>query len=202
MGRKSKSNRRKPEILENLYKVLSREGLEGTTLSKVAAEMGVNSGLLVHYFKTKEEMILAMVDYMLNKYADLYISTLNQHEDPHKRLDVFINTFFEPEWTQRGDASVFWSCFSLSFRNDRVRERFEFMYEGFRRLLADEINIYIKAGIVAVTDSLKTADIVISLIEGFNFYRSASGAAVNLDDTAGFFKRTVSELLMKRSQTV
>jgi len=62
MGRKSKSESRKPEILQNLYKVVNREGLEGTTLNKVAKEMGVNSGLLVHYYKTKDEMIFALVD--------------------------------------------------------------------------------------------------------------------------------------------
>ncbi len=126
MGRKSKSDVRKPEILASLYEVLSREGLEGTTLSKVADQMGVNSGLLVHYFKTKEEMILAMVEFMLDKYAGIYISKLNEFSDPQDRLDNMMNTFFEPNWTKRGMDSVFWSCFTLSFRNKQRWAQFAF----------------------------------------------------------------------------
>ncbi len=195
MGRKSKSEQRKPEILQNLYEVLSKEGLEGTTLSKVADHMGVNSGLLVHYFKTKEEMILAMVDFMLDKYANIYLSKLNEYSDPQDRLDNVLNTFFEPDWTQRGDASVFWSCFSLSFRNERVKERFRKMYNGFRDMLTDEITMYIDAGIVRVKDPVKTADIIITLIEGLNFNRSIKAEDKVLIETAAFFKQAVTALL-------
>ena len=195
MGRKSKSEERKPEILQNLYEVLSREGLEGTTLSKVADHMGVNSGLLVHYFKTKEEMILAMVDFMLDKYAKIYISKLNEYRDPQERLNNVLNTFFEPDWTQQGDASVFWSCFSLSFRNKRVKERFREMYDGFRNILAAEIAMYIEAGIVCVKDPVRTADIIITLIEGLNFNRSVKEEDKVLTETAAFFKQVVSNLL-------
>ncbi len=195
MGRKSKSDERKPEILQNLYEVLSKEGLEGTTLSKVADHMGVNSGLLVHYFKTKEEMILAMVDFMLDKYANIYITKLNEYSDPQDRLHNVLNTFFEPDWTQRGDASVFWSCFSLSFRNRRVKERFRKMYNGFRNILADEISMYIDAGIVRVKDPVKTADIIITLIEGLNFNRSIKEEDKTLAETAAFFKQALTAFL-------
>jgi AcrR family transcriptional regulator len=195
MGRKSKSDERKPEILRSLYEVLGREGLEGITLSKVADHMGVNSGLLVHYFKTKEEMILAMVDYMLEKYANIYASKFDEFQDPQDRLNNIINTFFESDWTERGDASVFWSCFSLSFRNDRVKERFRTMYDGFRKILADEISTYIEAGIAAVTDPIRTADIIITLIEGLNMYRAAKGEDSKLKETSEYFRQTVKNLL-------
>ncbi|MFH2128874.1 MAG: TetR family transcriptional regulator C-terminal domain-containing protein [bacterium] len=197
MGRKSRSEERKPEILKSLYEVLSREGLEGTTLSKVADRMGVNSGLLVHYFRTKEEMILAMVDYMLEKYAAIYISKINEFTRPQDRLDNILETFFELDWTNRGDASVFWSCFSLSFRNNKVKERFNAMYAGFREILAREISLYIDDGIARVTDPVKTADIIITMIEGLNLYRSVKEGDEKLMETAAFFKQTVSDLIKK-----
>ncbi|MBU3916389.1 TetR/AcrR family transcriptional regulator [bacterium] len=195
MGRKSKSEIRKPEILENLYKVINKEGLEGTTLAKVADEMGVNSGLLVHYFKTKEEMIVSMVDYMLEKYANIYVAKLNEYEKPKDRMDNMLNTFFELEWTMRGDAAVFWSCYSLSRRNDRVKEQFEKMYQGFRNLLAYEIQLYRGAGIAKVSDPFLAADIIISLIEGLYFYHNAIGESTKIDDAVKYIKRTVTHLL-------
>lgn len=199
MGRKSKSEVRKPEIIKSLYEVLSQEGLEGTTLAKVADRMGVNSGLLVHYFKTKEEMILSMVDYMLEKYAQIYINKLNEYSEPRDRLNNVLNTFFKSEWTERGDASVFWTCFALGCRKARVKQRIREMYRGFRNMLADEIRLYMDAGIVAVTDPVRTADILITMIEGLYFYRRAQGNDMKLSETADYFKQLATDLLIKGS---
>ena len=62
LGRKSISDVRKPEILEHVYAVIKEEGLQGTTLSKIAEHMGVNSSLLIHYFKTKDDIMLALTE--------------------------------------------------------------------------------------------------------------------------------------------
>ncbi len=195
MGRKNKSDVRKPEILHNLFQVISKEGLEGTTLTKVASHMGVNSGLLIHYFKTKEEMVLAMVDYMVEMYADIYISKLNEFEEPRKRLNTIVNTFFEKDWVMRGNDSVFWSCYALSFRNARVKASFKRMYDGFRALIAEEIRLFIKAGIIKKRDPVKTADIIITLIEGLNFYRITMEADPKIEETANYYKQLIKDLL-------
>ncbi len=197
MGRKDKSDIRKPEILKHLYQVLEKEGLEGTTLAKVADSMGVNSGLLIHYYKTKDEMIVAMVDYMLEMYANIYISKLNEVQEPQLRLNNMIDTFFCPDWTKRGTDTVFYSCYALSFRNKRVKKRFKNMYDGFRELLANEIRNFIKAGIVKVKDPVKTADIIITLIEGLNFYRTALDGDTKAEEAGEYFKKTVQDLLTK-----
>ncbi len=197
MGRKDKSDIRKPEILKHLYQVMEKEGLEGATLAKVADSMGVNSGLLIHYYKTKEEMIVAMVDYMLEMYADIYISKLNEVQAPQLRLNNMLDTFFSPDWTKRGTDTVFYSCYALSFRNSRVKKRFKNMYDGFRELLADEIRNFIKAGIVKVTNPVKTADIIITLIEGLNFYRTALDEDTEIEEAGEYFKKTVQDLLTK-----
>jgi len=132
---------------------------------------------------------------MLEKYATIYTSKFDEFQDPQKRLDNIINTFFESDWTERGDASVFWSCFSLSFRSDRVKASFRVMYDGFRKILADEISTYIEAGIVAVTDPIRTADIIITLIEGLNMYRAVKGEDPKLKETSEYFRQTVKSLL-------
>ncbi len=197
MGRKSKSDSRKPEILQNLYKVVNREGLEGTTLNKVAKEMGVNSGLLVHYYKTKDEMIFALVEFIAEKYSTIYTDKLNEFDKPKDRMDNLLNTFFELEWTQRGDAAIFWSCYSLSYRNERVKAQFRKMYLSFREQLAAEIELYQWAGITKVIDPVQTADVIISMIEGIYFYHNALGSTTNIEGAMKFIKKSVSRLLIE-----
>ena len=60
MGRKSKAAVRKREILEHFYNILKEEGLEKASIAKVAKRMAVNPSLLIHYFKTKEAMTVAL----------------------------------------------------------------------------------------------------------------------------------------------
>ena len=84
MGRKSKAEERKKEILIHFYEVVKEDGFENASIAKIADRMDVNPSLLIHYFKTKEEMIVDLVDFLLNRY------NLDQHyeelETPTSKL--------------------------------------------------------------------------------------------------------------------
>ena len=44
-------------IAECVCRVIDREGLERTTLRRIAAELGCTTGLIAHYFPTKDELL-------------------------------------------------------------------------------------------------------------------------------------------------
>ena len=124
MGRKSISDIRKPEILEHVYEVLKTEGIQGTTLSKIADRMGVNSSLLVHYFKSKDNLMAEFVDSLAERYSSYFESNskeIRKIKDPITRLDAMLDLIFDPDWDGAADASVFWACFYLSFKNDKIK---------------------------------------------------------------------------------
>jgi AcrR family transcriptional regulator len=52
------SEARRAELSEALWRVLARAGIEGVTIRSVAAEAGWSRGIVEHYFKTKQEMVL------------------------------------------------------------------------------------------------------------------------------------------------
>ncbi|MBI9082300.1 MAG: TetR family transcriptional regulator [Desulfobacterales bacterium] len=195
MGRKDKSDIRKPEILDHLQRVMATEGIEGTTLAKVAKSMGVNSGLLIHYFKSKEEMIIAMVDRLVDIYGNLYLQKLAKYEAPEARLEFIMDTIFKVDPMLRENDSVFYACYVMSFRNNRIRSRFKHMFDRFRAQLSKEIESFINAGIVKVTDPVKTADIMITVIEGINFYRTMLVDDDKIEETAAYFENSIRDLL-------
>ena len=63
-----KADIRKPEILENFYHVLIEEGFEGASINKIARRMNIHPSLIIHYFKTKENLTIALADYLIEKY--------------------------------------------------------------------------------------------------------------------------------------
>ena len=56
MGRKSLKETRQKEIVKAFYSVAKREGLEKTSIAKVAENMKINPSLVIHYFKSKQEL--------------------------------------------------------------------------------------------------------------------------------------------------
>ena len=123
MGRKSKADERKREILKHFYNVLNTEGYAGATLEKVAKIMGVHSSLLVHYFKSKEEMMLALVDSITDSYVNFFLHELDHIRDPDQPLKNSLDLVFSRKWTGVVDAGVFYGPYmDLTFRNRKVKE--------------------------------------------------------------------------------
>lgn len=54
----------KEKILIGAKNYLLKNGQEGFTIRAIAAEAGVNQGLVYHYFGAKENLILALIDYV------------------------------------------------------------------------------------------------------------------------------------------
>jgi len=57
MPKKVDHHERRALIADALVRVAARQGLEGVSLRHVAAEAGVSSGMVQHYFRTKDEMM-------------------------------------------------------------------------------------------------------------------------------------------------
>ena len=51
---------KKEEILKTALKLFVEFGFHATPTSKIAKEAGVANGTLFHYYKTKDELILAL----------------------------------------------------------------------------------------------------------------------------------------------
>ena len=123
MGRKSISHIRKPEILRHTYKVVEEEGFKGMTIGKIAKRMGVNSGLLIHYFKSKEGLIMEMVDYLYESSMNHYIKELEVMTSPRERLESLLDILFDTSGTRPQRDAVFWSCYAMGFRDEKIREK-------------------------------------------------------------------------------
>jgi len=65
--RKGDHEARRVEIAEATCEVLLSAGLQQTTLGDIAEEMGVTTGVLQHYFKNKDELLLFTKNLLLDR---------------------------------------------------------------------------------------------------------------------------------------
>ena len=123
MGRKSLKNERRREILIGFYKVAKKEGLENTSIAKVASYMEINPSLIMHYFKSRNEIILAFNDYILERYKSIYKFPHSNIETPQELYEL-IDRLFSRRWDRLISDGVFYSCYALIYQDKKLKKIF------------------------------------------------------------------------------
>ena len=199
MGRKSKAKVRRQEILSHFYEVIIDEGFEGASIAKIAKRMDVNPSLLIHYFSTKDAMVLGLIDYIIETYSSHLIPDFSEVEDPQERWEDFLDVLSQIHWDRIMNNTVFFSCYTLGLRNPEIQKRFFNLYEGIINTLTYELEHATKAGIIEVKDFRKASEMIVSLIEGANFYHHVNPNNPKPEDRSHLLKSAISCLLESKS---
>jgi len=87
----SEKDERKQQILKAAASLFAASGFEQISMAEVARSAGIAKGTVYLYFKTKEELFLALLDHAFGLwFADLQqrLTTLTNYENP-ARVEVF-----------------------------------------------------------------------------------------------------------------
>ncbi len=76
---------RQKEIIAASGKLLTQSGINGLTIKNLAAEMGFTEGAVYRHFKSKEEIILLMLEYLAEN-MDERLSAMPKEPDPERHL--------------------------------------------------------------------------------------------------------------------
>jgi len=169
-GRKRQSaDERRPAILKAFYEVIKAEGFENASVAKVAKQAGVHASLIIHYFGSKEKMVMALVDEVLRTYAALF-ARLPEGGDPEDRLERLLTLIWSREWYEAASFSVVFSFLALSQRDAEVMERVRNLYGNYRRYLNKQMALLSEAGVIRVDNPESTTEALISLSEGSHYF--------------------------------
>lgn len=69
---------RKREIMDMAAKLFMSRGYEETSINLIVNQLGVAKGTFYHYFQSKEEILEAILEDYLSKYADWISATVNE----------------------------------------------------------------------------------------------------------------------------
>ncbi len=78
--------RRRGQIVQAAVKLFSAQGFYKTTVQQIAAEAQISNGLIYHYARTKEDILLLALVSVLEGYKQELPPAIEQHEDPMDRL--------------------------------------------------------------------------------------------------------------------
>lgn len=89
MGTKGENNRAR--IVEAADQLFYRRGYNQTSFSDIADVTGIPRGNFYYYFKTKDDILAAVVDARVEYYREALTSCENASDDPRERLLAFID---------------------------------------------------------------------------------------------------------------
>lgn len=80
---------RKEEILATTWKCFAEKGYQGTTVRVIAEKMGLSTGVIYHYYKSKDDILNDLMEWV-EKHQGKLIESVEEKEDPLEMLgDLF-----------------------------------------------------------------------------------------------------------------
>ena len=73
-GRRASEAARRSQIVNAAYHVATARGLDGLTVRRVATKAGVSTGLVLFHFKTKGQLEVALLDWLLETTTVLHVT--------------------------------------------------------------------------------------------------------------------------------
>lgn len=177
MGRKSLKEPRRKEIIRAFYKIAKKEGLENASILKTANLIGITPSLIMHYFRSKEHLLYGLVEFILDKYLLIFDIKDSALQDAKAYLIRVIDNLFSNRWNRLFDDGVSYSCYSLTFRNRKIRVRYKALLDKLRSHLEALIVAGNECGKLRVENPAQIADIIFVLVDGAYYYLSLTDDA-------------------------
>lgn len=86
------------ELLQKCFSIFCRKGFANVTMRELAAEIGVSTGTLYHYFPSKENIMEQMFEYVQETNVYEFISRTAHLPTIAEKLDVFV-----VKWKEYGE---------------------------------------------------------------------------------------------------
>jgi AcrR family transcriptional regulator len=153
-------------LVRAAYRLIGSKGIERTTLQDIADAAGVSKALAVYYFKTKENILLAAIRWVLGRVAERMTGVVDSVEEPEEKVHAMLDAIFVDPRRNRDFYLAYTALIGEAARNERFNE----LNVTFRSIMNAAYADLIRAGegTVFTVDSVEEAAIgVRALIDGF-----------------------------------
>lgn len=193
-GRKASEATRRNQILHAAVDIAERRGLGALTVRDVAERAGLSVGLVLFHFKTKDAVIIAVLDHVLATTTVLHMTDdIAAIASPRERLLALLRREMRRLSSEPRRIRLFFDFWALGFKHRRIRARMQAELDRYReafRPIAEEVLLVERGRFAGVTaDGL--AAVSVSFIKGCAVQSMIDPDNVDIDEflsaTQGLF---------------
>ncbi len=176
---------RRQELTDAAYKVVRKKGYYNFTIKDIAREAGLSTGLVHHYFKSKEDLLHTLLKQMNDNLKLVLDRELLKSQDPAEKLEIFIDqalTLLDREKSYFHVLIEFWTQINHS---EHIRRANVKLYESLRAQISGILKEGVEKRSFAKMDIPRVSTIIVSLLHGTITQHFLDNHALNY---AGFQK--------------
>ena len=152
------------EIMRATYRALCKHGYANLTTKAIAEESGKSKALLHYYYDTKEALLVAFLEYLLNNLREKVEPDADA--DPVEQLTTVLDQFvFGPDDYEEFQTAML-ELRSQAPYNPAYREQLRTNDREITGLFADVIERGVAAGVFREVDPERTATFLVSTLDG------------------------------------
>jgi TetR/AcrR family transcriptional regulator, fatty acid metabolism regulator protein len=156
----------KVHLLRNTYHLISERGVHRVALEDIADLAGVSKGILLYYFKTKENLVLATMKWALSATAQRIHDAMAAAHSPEAKVVAMIDAIWVGAETNRGFYLTYLDLAGHAARNESFTELSATFHLIVDSLYADAVAEGVRVGAFAVESVEEAATVVRAIIDG------------------------------------
>lgn len=153
-------------LIRHSYRLMGAKGMQGMTIQGVADRAGVSKAVVIYYFKTKEDLVLKTMRWVLAQVAVRVTEATAAAGSPAEKVQAMIDAIFVDPVRNRDFYLTYPDLIVHGTRNHRFNE----LSSTFRSIVnakyAQVIRDGVQAGAFTVTSVDEAAMGVRALIDG------------------------------------
>ena len=157
---------RRIEVAKAAWQVILREGLDRTSMRAIAQELGSSTGVVTHYFRDKDELILFALGLVFENVA-AEMEALTQRQKSIDRLEQMMFVALPLEQIDRDDWKVWIAFLGYSIGREHLVKEHRKRYDLLRQIISQELADLQTARLIrADLDLTLEANALIALVDG------------------------------------
>ncbi|MFK8397805.1 TetR/AcrR family transcriptional regulator [Pseudomonas sp. BGr12] len=81
---------RRETIIHAAWQIVAAGGLSALTIRSIASEIGFTTGIVMHHFATKEEILEEMIARLYDGLREVYLGSRNPKAEPRKQMEQML----------------------------------------------------------------------------------------------------------------
>ena len=185
MPKKNGSDKR-IQILEALNRCLQNKPFDKTSIKDIARAADVNHGLLHYYFKSKEDILIQYIDYVIDHYRNMVKERFSDKElegiDKKKLVQEFFMFTHDRITLDRSLSKVFIEIWEIAVYHPAVKAKLQGAYQEWMDVLSNMLTPLNND----IDLSRRTSFAMVAFLEGMALF------SIILDPDSKEFKKILS----------
>lgn len=153
----TKGEKTRADLVDCALRLFYEHGYDGTSFSDIVAASGLHRGNIYHYFKTKDEILLAVVERHLAEFRVLLMGWEAAYTDPKARVAALVDMI-----VGRGPELVEFGCPLGTLNSELAKDRRDLQQAA--RALFDLLRDWLAARFVELGRGDEAEDLALHIL--------------------------------------